>query len=339
MPDHLSIDTTLCREIVEKIAEHLEQLYVFPSLGAQMAAQLRLHLQQDTYDHLTNATALCMTLTNQMRDISHDKHLRIDYHVEPQPPRTNLYTDPEAMATYWAEAALDNYGFQQVERLAGNVGYLKLTAIEEAEETAPTIAAAMAFVSNTNALIIDIRENTGGAPTGVAFLCSYFFGSEPIHLCDVYSRADNTIQQYWTFPFLSGKRYLNKPVYVLTSARTPSAGEELAYDLQRLNRATIVGETTVGAAHLIDVYQLNAHFELRVSVGRAMNPLTGENWEGKGVIPDIAVVQEEALPTAYRHALQQIVLTTEQSSTTPMRHLLKEVQEALAQQKREESQP
>ncbi len=294
-----------------RFSPYLEQLYVFPALGSHLAAQLRLYLQQGSYDHCTDAAILCSMLTSHMHDISHDKHLRVDYHVEPQPPSTNVYTDPDAMATYWAEAALDNFGFQRVERLAGNVGYLKLTAIEEAEETAPTIAAAMAFVSNTHALIIDIRENTGGAPTGVAFLCSYFFGSEPVHLCDVYSWAGDTVHQYWTFPSLPGKRYLNKPVYILTSAKTPSAGEELAYDLQQLNRATIVGEPTVGAAHLIDVYQLNAHFELRVSVGRAVNPLTGENWEGTGVIPDIAVVAEEALPTAYRHALQHIVLTTQ----------------------------
>jgi retinol-binding protein 3 len=339
MPNHLSIDLMLCREVVEKVADHLERLYVFPALGSQMAAQLRLQLQQGVYDHLTDAAMLCAALTNQMRESSHDKHLRVDYHVEPQAPGTNLYKDPEAMAIYWAKAALDNYGFQEVKRLAGNVGYVKLTAIEEAEETAPTIAAAMAFVSNTNALIIDIRDNTGGAPTGVAFLCSYFVGSEPVHLIDVYSRADNTTQQFWTFPSLPGKRYLGKPVYILTSARTPSAGEELAYDLQHLKRATLVGETTVGAAHLIDVYQLNPHFELRVSVGRAVHPLTGENWEGRGVIPDIPVPAEEALPVAYRYALQHILLTAEQSSTTPMRHLLREVQGALAQLEAAKPQP
>jgi C-terminal processing protease CtpA/Prc len=211
------------------------------------------------------------------------------------------------IAAYLADAARDNYGVQKVERLAGNVGYLLLTSIDEAEYTGPTIAAAMAVLANTSALLIDLRRNNGGAPSGVAFLCSYFFPPEPVHVNDIYSREGDASQQFWTLPHLPGERYLDKPVYVLTSSRTFSGAEELAYDLQQLRRAKVVGETTAGAANPVDVYQLDPHFELRVPTGRAINPTTGTNWEGTGVTPDIAVDAEQALDVAHAAALHAIL--------------------------------
>ena len=129
-------------------------------------------------------------------------------------------------------------------------------------------------------------------------LCSYFFGIEAVHLNDLYSRPDESIRQYWTVPYTHGKRYVDKPVYVLTSHRTFSASEEFAYDLQNLKRATIIGETTGGGANLRDTYQIHPHFQLQVPTARAINPITGTNWEGTGVKPDVEVPEETALKVA-----------------------------------------
>jgi C-terminal processing protease CtpA/Prc len=318
------LESRLCRDIIDTALDRLTRFYVFPDVAAAMDADIRGRMQRGEYDTIATGEELRDTITAHLRLINDDRRLRLVYHAEAQPPRDNAYDDPAWLVNYWREAKLNNYGVYKVERLPGNVGYLDLRSIDEAEYTAETIAAAMALLSNTSALIIDLRQNNGGAPSGVAFFCSYFVAAEPVHLNDVYSRPDNTTQQFWSAAYVPGKRYLNKPVFVLTSSRTFSGAEEIAYNLQALKRATIVGEKTRGGAHPVDVYQIHPHFDLRVPTARSINPITGTNWEGVGVAPDIPVTEVEALQTAYREALTQIMNTPEPHPT-----MVSEAREAL----------
>jgi C-terminal processing protease CtpA/Prc len=144
----------------------------------------------------------------------------------------------------------------------------------------------------------------------VALLCSYLFNGEPVHLNDLYWRAENRTHQWWTLPFVPGKRYLDKDVYILTSKRTFSAAEEFTYNLKNLKRAIVVGETTGGGAHPGEFYRLNEHFGMFLPTGRAINPITKTNWEGTGVTPDIAVTTDEALKTAQLIATKKIIAQT-----------------------------
>jgi C-terminal processing protease CtpA/Prc len=329
MSSALILDASLCRAIVDAVLVRLNQSYVFPERAAAITADIRHRLEQGAYDAITTGAELQNSLTAHIRQTQDDRHLRLVYHEEAQPPRENAYTDPAWLAQYWQEAALDNYGIYKIERLSGNVGYLDLRSIDEAEYTAETIAAAMAVLANTSALIIDLRHNSGGANSGVTFFCSYFVAAEPVHLNDLYSRTDNRLQQYWTAAYVPGKRYLDKPVFVLTGARTFSGGEEIAYDLQALKRAIIVGETTFGGAHPVDVYQIHPHFDLRVPTARAVNPITGTNWEGHGVIPDIAVPQADALNVAYRESLKHILGQEQEDTSRHRRVILAEARTAL----------
>lgn len=165
--------------------------------------------------------------------------------------------------------------------------------------------AAMTFLAHTNALIIDLRANHGGEAAMVQFLCSYFFeafSSERIQLNVQYDRRKDLLQQYWVLPYVPGPRYLEKSVDLLTSHRTFSAAEEFSYDLQQLKRALVVGETTGGGAHAGGYYPITATFGSFIPTYRAINPVSGTNWEGIGVQPDIAVAQQEALDVAYQRA-------------------------------------
>lgn len=325
------LDDAARARLIEQLLREIRERYVFPDIAVQVEASIRGRLAAGEYDGITAGEALAEALTSHLREASRDKHFRLRYYPQPQPLREdNIYEDPAWIEEYKVEAALDNYGIHEVKRLAGNVGYIRLTSLDEAEYTAEAVVAAMALVSNTSALIIDVRRNTGGAPSGVAFWCSYFFPPEPVHLNDVYCRETGATQQYWTLPHVPGRRYLDRPVYVLTSSRTPSGAEEFAYDLKHQGRATIVGETTVGAANPVDVYQLSPHFELQVPTCRAINPVTGANWEGVGVEPDIAVGAEDALIAAHVAALEELLSTLGDEQEGPRAALAEEARTTLA---------
>jgi C-terminal processing protease CtpA/Prc len=182
----------------------------------------------------------------------------------------------------------------------------------------------MELVTHTDALIIDLRRNRGGDPDGVQLWNSYLFPDGSTHLNDVYDAQTRQTRQYWTLPSVPGPRYLDRPVYVLTSSATFSAGEEFAYNLRALGRATLIGEVTRGGAHPTEVFALSATVEVTVPIARSINPVTGTNWEGVGVAPHVATTAQAAFDVAYRTALDHVATV----STSPS--VLAEVQRARA---------
>jgi C-terminal processing protease CtpA/Prc len=188
--------------------------------------------------------------------------------------------------------------------------------------------AAIQFIKNTDALILDLRECRGSLDENtIPFLCSYFF-KEPVHLFDFYKRETNSTKQFWTYAWVSGEKYLEKPIYILTSGRTFSGGEELAYDLKHLERAGIVGEPTRGGANPTDYVRVNSHFGISVPFMRSINPVTKTNWEQVGVQPDIAVKPNLALYTAHVDALKKIYDKTEDiNRRISLQITIKEVEE------------
>jgi hypothetical protein len=169
-----------------------------------------------------------------------------------------------------------------------------------------TAVAAMAFIANSDAVIIDLRQNGGGEPAMVQLLLSYFFGPERVHYNSFYSRAASSIEQFWSLARVEGARMPEVPLYVLTARRTGSAAEGFAYALQALGRATIVGRATAGAANPGETFEANNGFSLFVSTGKAVNPITGTNWEKTGVQPDVSVSSVDALETARILALERL---------------------------------
>jgi C-terminal processing protease CtpA/Prc len=211
------------------------------------------------------------------------------------------------LAELTLQAALTMGGVARVERLAGNIGYLDLCPILFSPSmAADAIIAAMQLVARTEALILDLRRNVGGDPDSTALLCSYLF-DEPVHITSIYQRQGDLTRQSWTLPYVPGARFGgNKPVYVLTSAATFSGGEEIGYDLQQQGRAIVIGERTGGGAHPRVGFTVHSHLEVTVPVGRPVNPVSGTNWEGCGVAPDVEVAAADAYAEAYRRALDHV---------------------------------
>jgi hypothetical protein len=294
-------------EVVTGIAAELERAYVFPEVAQKMSAALRANVTGGKYDAVTSSKVLAATLTDDLQGISHDKHLRVRYSYEAIPERKDDgEPSPDEFARRRAEARWMNYGFERVERLPGNVGLLVLNAFMDPADAADTAVAAMDFLSGTDALIIDLRQNGGGSPEMIQLLSTYLFEQRK-HLNDLYWREGERTEQYWTLPHVPGRRFgPDKPVYILTSSYTFSAAEEFTYNLKNLKRATIVGETTGGGAHPGGPARVNPHFVVWIPRGRAINPVSKANWEGTGVTPDVAVPAPDALKTAQAAALKAL---------------------------------
>jgi hypothetical protein len=324
------IDETARTLIIQNLVEKLKIYYIFPDVAEQLSTALQKHLDDKEYADITDGELFSKTLTEHIQEINHDKHLRVRWYPEPLPDdEASMHQNQEWLDDWREQAKLDNYGLYKVERLPGNVGYLDVRVFHSAAWGGDIAIAAMNFLSNTNVLIVDLRQCRGGEPGMVALVSSYLFGEEPVHLNSFYLRGDNVTQQSWTLPYVPGKRFSNKPVYILTSKDTFSGGEEFAYNLKTRQRATLIGETTRGGAHPGMSHRLHPHFDVFIPNGRPINPVTGTNWEGSGVVPDILAPQEGAFIVAYRMALESIIEDLREATTSPLRLLREEAQVAL----------
>jgi hypothetical protein len=328
--EQVVINEITAAEIVRNLSERLRAYYVFPDVAEQICSRLQEYLDDGVYSDITEGEFLALALTVHMQEVNHDEHLWVRWHPEPLPDDEGPLRHNQAwMDERRQEAKLDNYGFHRVERLPGNVGYIDIRCFHRAEWGGDTAVAAMNLLASAKALIIDLCQCRGGYPGMVALVSSYLFGEEPVHLSSIYWRDDDSIQQYWTLPHVPGKRLSEVPVYVLISKETFSGGEAFAYHLQAHGRATLVGEKTDGGAHPGASYRVHPHFEAFIPVGRAINPMTGEDWEDSGVVPDVSVPPEQALNVAYRMALESIIVSIGEPASGPFSLLLEEAQAAL----------
>lgn len=295
------------RKLVAEIASKLREDYVDSAVAEKMITSVE-HAQQTGDDKsATNGAQFAKLLTDQMRAVSHDLHLGVRFTPFKQPEGDSGKSpkpSPEQDAMYRKALERSNCDFERVEVLPGNIGYLRFNAFDDPELCGPTVVSAMRFLAHVDAIIFDLRGNHGGDPKMVSLIASYLF-DKPTHLNDLYNRKDNATTQYWSLPYVPGKR-LSVPAFVLTSHETFSGGEEFTYDLKELKRATIVGEVTGGGAHPMNGVRLDDHFSIGMPVARPINPVSKTDWEGKGVLPDVSVKADEALTTAEKLASKNI---------------------------------
>lgn len=300
------LDDAKRQAIVVAIAELIETRYVEPATGRQAIDRIESRLGEGDYASLELPQDLAGALTEDLS--AFDRHFHVFWRPPGSGPAPGSHGD-DADA-HWRELSrLQNYGFERLARLPGNIGYLDLRYFDGVETGGSTAVAAMAFLANSDAVIVDLRHNGGGEPAMVQILASYFFGSERVHYNSFYSRTSDSLEQYWTLARVEGRRMPEVPLYILTARRTGSAAEGFSYALQALGRATIVGETTAGAAHPGETFEAIDGFSLFVSTGKPINPITGSNWEKTGVRPDVEVPSVDALDRARILALEKLLET------------------------------
>lgn len=311
-PQTGEVDRATQLEVVDTLVAKLNANYVFPDKAKQAEAVLRQRQREGKYDGITDAKQLARQLSDDIQGVVHDKHMLVDFSARPVPSEESMPPPPQTRAEWEKRvppAVLErvlasNLGVDKVERLTSSIGYLQISSFAPAFLVSDKFAAAMNELADTDGLIIDLRNNGGGGGDSSALLISYFF-DERTRLNDTWERATGVTTQYWTQDKLDGKRYGGKkPVLILAGPDTKSAAEAFAYTMQALKRATVVGERTWGGAHAARLYRLSDHFFAAIPSRRTINPVTGTNWEGVGVVPDIAAAPDNALAVA-RDLLQR----------------------------------
>ncbi|MGH8495370.1 MAG: S41 family peptidase [Gammaproteobacteria bacterium] len=287
------------QQVIEQTAALIETRYVFADRGRALAEQLRRDAETDKWRDLNDPKLFAEAVTHRLRELSEDGHLSLDYSEKALPE-----DDAAAEESYsagemerWYGAHL-NHGFEKIERLPGNVGYLDLRVFAPPDMAGDVAAAAMTLLAQSGALIVDLRQN-GGGDGAMANLIAAYLLDDSRETSGSYNRPQDKHTRSTTPAWVPGRRYgAQKPVYILISNKTFSAAEGFAYDLQALGRAVIVGERSGGGAHPFEYRRVHPHFVLSLAEGRSINPITGGNWQGTGVTPDVPVPAGEALDEA-----------------------------------------
>jgi C-terminal processing protease CtpA/Prc len=288
------------KQVIECIAEKLNTNYVYRDTALKMGSFIRQQFSKGVYDTIRTPSIFAAQLTKDLLSVYHDGHLSVEY--APGFAESTDIKNPEAekkqLDRFSKFKKRVNFGFDKAEILPGNIGYLKIGGFFAPDDESKAMAmAALRFISNSRALIIDLRNNMGGDPGMVTYICSFFFKART-HLNDLYTQKNKSTISYWTTPDSSLTALNTIPIYILTSKTTFSAGEELTYDLQSQKRAIIIGETTGGGAHPVQPFATRNGFVANIPFARAINPITKTNWETIGVKPDLIASADAALEAA-----------------------------------------
>ena len=321
--------TVIHSEVIRSLSEKLRAYYIFPDVAEKICNGLQKHLDDGDYNGIDEGEFFAYALTTHMQEVCHDEHLWVKWHSDPLPDGEEaLRLSEKWMDEQHLQAKLNNYGFYKVERMAGNVGYLDIHYFHRPSWGGDIAVAAMNFLANTSAIIIDLRKCLGGYPGMISLISSYLLGGESVKLGSIYWQDDCTTQQYWSLPYVPGQRLDDKPLYILVSKETFSGAEGFAYDMQARKRGIIIGEQTGGGAHPGSSYRLNEHYEAFIPIGYLTHPITNQNWEGLGITPDVLTSSEQALKIAHKMVLESIIETHGSPSSGALKDLLVEVRTA-----------
>lgn len=300
------VDRNFIRQSLESIAHHIDQEYFDEMIAGQVASRLRMQMTEGRYDKIASIQELSEFVTRDLYAWTQDKHLAVSVIAA----NTTNSSSSRPSESREVMARRSNFGIQRVEILGGNVGYFQLTSFYRPEEAGEAIASAMKLLQHADALIFDLRDNGGGSPDTVVLVASYLLGKPNLSLFTIHPRSGPSNRVYQTAEVDAWDREGNRPIFVLTSQRTFSGGEGMAFLLQEHQKAVVIGEQTAGAANPGRPYPINDRLEVTVPNGQIRSSVSGGNWEGKGVVPNIAMASEDAFQVAYRHALRHLIQKT-----------------------------
>jgi tetratricopeptide (TPR) repeat protein len=288
------------KQILEKTSWLLTNNYVNKDAAKACVEFLREQIDARTYKNTTHPRAFARQLTTDLRKIHKDRHIRVQS-IAPEDKKLEEENPILNFLLHTRDRIKDNLGLREVKILPGNIGYIDIRSFEPLDLVRKKVLNTLHFLEDTDALIIDLRNNHGGNPTTVQFICSAFF-DKPVHLNSIYWRRGDYTEQFWTINNIEIRKRARVPIFILISSSTFSGGEEFAYNLKAYKRATLIGEKTAGGANPGYSFSINDRFNIFIPTGRSTNPVTGTNWEDSGVEPDIQTKATNALIIATEKA-------------------------------------
>ncbi|HTQ97490.1 MAG TPA: S41 family peptidase, partial [Candidatus Acidoferrum sp.] len=291
------LDAAERQRIISSLAENLKQHYADRAAAQKTADLFLAREKRGEYDDISDRPMLAAVMTQELRDATNDRDLSLDYFSKPLPQQSQTPL-PEVRAQYREAMKQQNCTFEKVDLLPRNIGYLKLNSFPEPEVCRVAAMAAMTYINHADAVIFDLRDNRGGSPEMVQLLGSYLFD----HPEYWYNPREATTENSWTHSPIEGNNLADKPVFILISKNTASGAEQFSYDLKMLMRATLVGETTAGAAHAGVFHRLDDHFGIGIPEVKAINPYSANDWAEVGVEPHIKSSSSDALTIALKLA-------------------------------------
>ena len=300
------------KKLIEMVCERLQKTYIYPEHVGNIRSELLKKFEAGSYRASASPSGFAFQLNKDLQALTDDKHLAITFNPA---QAADLASEPSG--DYYTPAVIagmreTNFEFRNMAILQGNVGYLDLREFCPLKYAGETAVAAMGWLANCSAVIIDLRYNGGGEDEMVNFLLSYFVPSR-IELSTSYSRKDDSYYQAATLSYVPGKRLPDVPLYILISKSTFSAAEAFSYHLKALKRATLVGESTRGGENPVDIQALADEYVLFIPAEKIIRSILNENprWEGIGIKPDIETESERALEVAHLEALKWLASKTD----------------------------
>lgn len=299
-----TLDREAQRELVSHLEVALRQNYVFPDRIPAISAELDRRIQSEPIDGEDFAEILAQGLVKASDDLHFSVAFDPDEVAADRRAKANGDTTTRAQRD--SEQAA-NFGFRDARRLDGGLAYVRFDFFADPQYAQETAAGAMRFAEGAKGLIFDLRYNNGGVLEMAQFLMSYLYPAGKDQEFFDYNFNDDGVRverSQWSLAAVPGQRSADIPVVVLTGSTSFSAAEWMAFSLQRLGRATVIGEQTSGGAHPVTRVPIDDRFMLQVPFGEIRDPVNGQDFEGVGVSPDLAVPASDALLAAQKFLLQ-----------------------------------
>lgn len=286
------------KETIEKLSLLIQDFYIYPDVAKKTSEHLYKQYEAGYFDKCKDNETFATVLTESVQSVNKDKHMRIMTNEPNIASQNNLEVKSAHRMGQINNYRNLNHGFKELKIMEGNVAYLDLRMFAPMERAKDIADAYMKLLSLSDAVIIDLRHNGGGNPSMVQYLCSYFFDKK-LHLNSLYYREGDRTEEFWTLEEVEGKKLVDIPLFIMIGEETFSGAEEFSYNMQTQKRATLIGQTTAGAANPGGTRGINENLSVFIPTGRAINPITNTSWEGVGVQPEILTKKEETLEKAH----------------------------------------
>lgn len=294
---------------IQAISDRLRIGYIYPDQVPTIVARLDC---RDSQLATNDPAEFARRVTHVLQAVSRDSHLYLNFQPDWFASATSVQ-GRQVRASQNAEevrhARNFNFGIAEQTIMPGNIRYLKLVGFFwTGAESARAYAAAMRFLHDGRAIIIDLRSNRGGDTEAMYFLLSHFLRAGAT-ITTIVSPGERGQRVRATQVPASG-RISGTPLYILVSNQSRSAAEAVAHTVRQFQLGQVVGERTEGANHISDDTAIAPWFRLSVPLSYTLDPVSNSNWEGVGVEPTMAVAASDALGTAYRDAVERLLATT-----------------------------